>query len=272
MGAIATPTILNTIITHKRVEVAARKAKCSLDALLPELVYAPPTRDFAGALRDAGKVAPRVIAEIKRKSPSKGLLRENIDPAEIASIYEENGAAAISVLCDERFFGGSLDDLRAARSATGLPVLCKEFIVEAYQIVEARAAGADAVLLLASVLSVEEMREFSELCEKLGMAALVEVHDDEEMKAAVEAGARIIGVNNRDLHTFNVSMETTAALLPGVPEGTITVSESGIRSAADREYIGSLGVDAILVGEGLIAAQNVAAATREICGVEGLGL
>lgn len=271
MGAIATPTILNTIVAHKRVEVAARIAERSLGEVRSGVASAPPVRDFAGALRHAGKPGPRVIAEIKRKSPSKGMLRENIDAAEIAMVYEANGAAAISVLCDERFFGGGLNDLRAVRAATKLPVLCKEFIVEEYQIIEARVAGADAVLLLASVLTADELRGLREACEALGMSALVEVHDEAEMRAAVAAGASIIGINNRDLHTFNVSMETTASLLPVVPEGTIIVSESGIRSAADREYIGSLGVDAILVGEGLIAADDIAKATREISGMERAG-
>ena len=268
MNATATPTILNTIIAHKRVEVEARASERPLPMLMLDLPSASPVRDFAAALRDLDKPAPRVIAEIKRKSPSKGLLREEIDPARIATIYEQNGAAAISVLCDNRFFGGSLDDLHVARAATRLPVLCKEFIVEPYQIIEARIAGADAVLLLASVLSAEEMRRYRDVCEMLGMAALVEVHDAEELQQAVMSGARIIGINNRDLHTFNVSMGTTASLLSGMPEGAIIVSESGIRNAADREFIGSLGVDAILVGEGLITAQDIAAVTREICGVE----
>jgi indole-3-glycerol phosphate synthase len=170
------------------------------------------------------------------------------------------------VLCDSRFFGGSLDDLRAVRGAVSVPVLCKEFIVDEYQIVEACAAGADAVLLLSGVLSTRRLREYRQLCAALGMAALVEVHDKAELVSAIEAGAEIIGINNRDLKTFVVDVETTTSLLPMVPEGVIVVSESGISDRAASERLGALGVDAVLVGEGLIAASDIASATREMCG------
>lgn len=269
MTAPSLPTILDTIVTHKRIEVDSRKAARPASDLLAELRNAPPLRDFAAALCEGSKPAPRVIAEIKRHSPSKGVLREGIDPAQIAAIYEANGAAAISVLCDSRFFGGSLDDLRAVRAVSGLPLLCKEFIVDRYQIVEARLAGADAVLLLASVLPTVELREARELCDSLGMAALVEVHDAAEVASALKAGARIIGINNRDLRNFHVDTNTTAELLPLLPKGMIMISESGIRNAEDRDRMSTLGVDAILVGEGLIAADNIASATREICGLNG---
>jgi indole-3-glycerol phosphate synthase len=263
MGA----NILDSIIAHKREEVAERKTAERMSELLVGLAAAPPSRDFAGALRDTSRPAPRVIAEIKRRSPSRGVLREQIDAAEVAAIYERNGAAAISVLCDSHFFGGSLSDLAAAREAVSIPALCKEFIVDEYQIVEACVAGADAVLLLASVLPTQWLRECRQMCEALGMAALVEVHDEVEMVSAIEAGAEIIGINNRDLRTFAVDIGTTASLLPKVPEGVIVVSESGIRSHADGARLGKMGVDAILVGEGLIAAPDIAAATRDICGL-----
>ncbi len=259
--------ILDTIITHKRAELAGRKAARPLPGLLPALASAPPTSDFASALCDPTKPAPRVIAEIKRRSPSKGLLRPDLDPATIASIYEQNGAAAISVLCDNRFFGGSLDDLAQARAATSLPILCKEFILDEYQIIEARIAGASAVILLASVLSTRHLREYRFLCAELGMAALVEVHYEPELRSSLNSGAQIIGINNRDLRTFTVDMNTTASLLPLLPTGTTVVSESGIRSHADAEKLVSLGVHTVLVGEGLIAAPDIAAATREICGL-----
>jgi indole-3-glycerol phosphate synthase len=203
---------------------------------------------------------------VKRRSPSKGPLRPDLDPAQVASIYEANGAAAVSVLADERFFGGSPADLAAAREAVAVPVLCKDFIVDPYQIHEAYSAGADAILLIVAALDREQLREYREVAESLGMAALVEVHDEAELEAAVESGARIIGINNRDLRTFEVNLDTTRRLLPFVPSHVVTVSESGIRGEADREMLAGLGADAILVGEGLITAPDIAAATREICG------
>ncbi|MDQ3927788.1 MAG: indole-3-glycerol phosphate synthase TrpC, partial [Chloroflexota bacterium] len=181
--------------------------------------------------------------------------------------YEANGAAAISVLADERFFGGSLADLAAARGAVKLPVLCKEFILDPYQVYEARLAGADAVLLIAGILDRRQLREYRELAAGLGMASLVEVHDEVQLMAAVYSGAEIVGVNNRDLRTFEVSLDVTRSLLPWVPDYMVTVSESGIRSVADREAMAAMGVDVPLVGESLITAPDVGAATREISGV-----
>jgi indole-3-glycerol phosphate synthase len=230
-------------------------------------VLAGPVREFGGALLDPRRPAPRVIAEVKRRSPSKGPLRPDLNPAQVAAIYEANGAAAVSVLADERFFGGSLDDLAAARGAVYVPVLCKDFVVDPYQIHEAYSAGADAVLLIVAALDREQLREYREVAESLGMAALMEIHDEAELEVAVESGAKIIGINNRDLRTFEVSLDTTRRLLPFVPSHVVTVSESGIRGAADREMLAGLGVDAILVGEGLITAPDIAVATREICGI-----
>jgi indole-3-glycerol phosphate synthase len=260
-------TILDEIIAHKREEVAARKAARPLAAVQAGAASAPPVRDFAAALTSPGRPAPRVIAEIKRRSPSKGELRTELDPMTIAAIYQENGAAAISVLTDARFFGGSLADLGKARRAVSLPVLCKEFVIDRYQVYEAREAGADAILLLASVLDNEQLRLFRRIAAGLGMVSLVEVHSQAELETALAAGASIIGINNRDLRTFTVSLGTTRSLLPGVPPGVITVSESGIHTTADRNMMADLGVDALLVGEGLLTAPDLASATRAICGL-----
>ncbi len=261
-------SILDTIVANKREEVAARKAARPLSEVRQSAGLASPVRDFRAALVDRSRPAPRVIAEIKRRSPSKGPLRSDLDPAEIAAIYERNGAAALSVLADGRFFGGSLADLTAARSAVSLPVLCKEFIIDPYQLYEAREAGADAVLLIASVLSTIELLEFREEAALLGMVSLVEVHNEAELDFALGAGADILGINNRDLRTFEVTLDRTRLLLPLIPTGVITISESGIHTEADRLLMASLGVDALLVGEGLIASPDPAAATRLICGLQ----
>lgn len=260
-------TILDTIIKHKRREIDERKSARPTAVLFRQLDGAPEPRDFRAALLDPARSAPRVIAEIKRRSPSKGPLRPDLDPAEIARVYSENGAAALSVLTDNHFFGGSLADLSAAREAVRLPVLCKEFVVDPYQIYEARVAGADAILLLASVLTGKELSEFRRVASSLGMASLVEVHNVHELRDALFSGAEILGINNRDLRTFSVTLDVTRTLIPLVPSGIVTVSESGIKSTSDRAELAALGVDALLVGEGLIAASDIASATREITGM-----
>jgi indole-3-glycerol phosphate synthase len=260
-------TILDDIIANKRREVAARQAARPLATVRAGAATSQPPRDFRAALTSALHPAPRVIAEIKRRSPSKGILLPDLDPASVAAIYEQNGAAAISVLADARFFGGSLDDLIMARHAVSIPVLCKEFVVESYQVYEAREAGADAILLLASVLDSEQLRAYRRIASDLGMGSLVEVHTLAELESALASGASIIGINNRDLRTFNVSLETTRSLLPAVPLGIVTVSESGIHTTSDRNMLENLGVDALLVGEGLLTAPDLALATRAICGL-----
>lgn len=260
-------SILDEIIANKREEVAHRKLMRPIFCLRHNLDRCGPARDFRAALADPTRPSPRVIAEIKRRSPSKGLLRPDLDPACVASIYQRNGASAISVLADSRFFGGSLDDLAVVSMWVSLPVLCKEFIVDPYQIYEARGRGADAVLLLASVLAAGQLREYREIAANLGMAALIEVHNEAELYAAIDSGADIIGINNRDLRTFTVSLDITRMLLPLIPRGIVTVAESGIRDADDREAMGRLGVDALLVGEGLLTSPDLAAATREMCGL-----
>ena len=260
-------TILDTIVTHKRAEIAARRIAFPLSALLLDLEAAPPARNFHAALTNRTRPAPRVITEIKRRSPSKGDILPGLDAAMTAIVYEQNGAAAISVLADSHFFGGSLDDLAEVRRAVSLPVLCKEFIVDPYQIYEARSAGADAILLLASLLDRKHLRYFRELAGSLGMSALVEVHDEVELQAALDSGAGIVGINNRDLRSFTIDMETTATLLPLIPPQVVAVSESGFRVPADRALMFDIGVNAILIGEGLLTAPDLAAATREMCGL-----
>lgn len=262
-------SILKTIVAHKRVEVEERKSRLPLSSMAILMHHAGAVRDFRAALVDPMRPGPRVIAEIKRRSPSRGTLKPDLDPASVGRIYERNGAAALSVLADSRFFGGSLEDLAAARSAVSLPVLCKEFIVDPYQIYEARLAGADAVLLLASVLEREILRQYRELCADLGMAALVEVHDRGELVAALASGADIIGINNRDLGTFAVSLDVTRGLISQIPPRIVTVSESGIHTSEDRRCIAALGVDAMLIGEGLLAASDIAGATLSMCGLLG---
>jgi indole-3-glycerol phosphate synthase len=260
-------TILESIVAHKREEVEARKRKRSLQSLLERLPGAPVARDFRAALLKPGLPAPRVIAEVKRRSPSKGPLRLDLDPVGLARTYQQNGATAISVLADSHFFGGSLEDLRVVSSAVDVPVLCKEFIIDPYQVYEAHLAGADAILLIAGILAVTEMHAMGQLAESLGMASLVEVHDRSELDAALASGAEIIGINNRNLHNFTVSLDTTRDLRPLIPANIVTVSESGISSAAHRSYLASLTIDALLIGESLITASDVASATREICGL-----
>lgn len=260
-------SILETIVAHKLTEVAACKAELPLAVLREQLAGIARPRDFMAALLSSSRPAPRVIAEIKRRSPSKGELRPGLDPVELARIYEQNGASAISVLTDARFFGGSLDDLRNVRAATMLPLLRKDFVIDPYQIYEARLAGADAILLIAAILAPEQITAYSHLATELGMAALVEVHNLTELASALSANANLIGINNRDLHTFNVTLDTTRALRPLIPPGVVVVSESGIYTRADRESLGDMDIDALLVGESLLVSDDIARATRLISGI-----
>lgn len=218
-------------------------------------------RDFAAALR-RGK--PAIIAEIKQASPSKGVLAQDFDPPKTARQYEAGGASALSVLTDRDFFQGSLDDLQAARAAVSLPVIRKDFTIDEYQIVEAAAHGADAILLIAAILDVAEMRGFRELAASFGMAALVEVHDDAELDAALASGAEIVGVNNRDLRTFEVHLETSMRLAARIPSGLVKVTESGIHNATDVRMLMAAGFDAFLVGEHLMKSADPAAALRSL--------
>jgi len=249
--------ILKKILAVKDEEVAAAKAEKPLAVLLGEAEEAPPARDFVAALRTkiaAGRSA--VIAEIKQASPSKGLLRADFAPAAIAADYALHGAACLSVLTDRQFFKGAPEYLRAARAACSLPVLRKDFLVDPYQVYEARAMGADCILLIAAALSLDRMKEMEAIAAKLGMAVLVEAHDDNEVDLALQLDTPLIGVNNRNLRTFQVSLSTTLDALQRIPAGSILVSESGIATVADVARLRDAGVSAFLVGEAFMRAAS----------------
>jgi indole-3-glycerol phosphate synthase len=262
---MTTGTILDEIVDWKRREVARRKRALSLADIQADIARAPTPRSLVDALRRPGV---SLVAEIKRASPSKGLLRPDLDPAALAREYEANGASAISVLTDEHFFQGRLAHLRAVRrEVPRVPVLRKDFVLEAYQVFEARAAGADAVLLIVAALSDDELRSLYRLARCLGMAALVEVHDEAELARALAIEPRIVGVNNRDLRTFQVDLETTARLRALVPDDVVLVAESGVHTPDDVARLAAMGADAMLVGEALVRAQDVGGKVRELVGV-----
>jgi indole-3-glycerol phosphate synthase len=246
-----TPSILERILGDKRVEVERRKTALPLDDLLARNSRNRPTLDFREAILRSGLT---LIAEFKRASPSKGDIFPDADPATVVRGYETGGARAISVLTDEKYFGGSDTDLQAVRQAVDLPVLRKDFVVDSYQIHEARYIGADAVLLIVAALTDTELTGLLTVAQDVGVSALVETHSEQEVDRAVEAGADIIGINNRNLHTFETTIETTIQLRDRVPDGTAVVSESGIFTREDTRHLEQVGVDAILVGEALMRA------------------
>ncbi len=260
------PDILERIVQHKRGEVAARKRCLPLASLRAEAAEARSTRGFAAALEATG---PAVIAEIKRASPSEGVIREDFEPAAIAASYEAAGARCLSVLTDERFFQGADAHLTQARGACGLPVLRKDFVVDAYQIFEARALGADCVLLIAACLEPAEMRELAVLAEGLGLDVLIEVHDRAELDAALAAKPRLLGINNRDLRTFQTSIDTTIELLEAVPAGVTVVSESGIHTPEAVARLRDAGVGAFLVGTAFMREADPGAALARLFGTSG---
>jgi indole-3-glycerol phosphate synthase len=248
--SVDTPDVLKRILAVKREEVVAAQAEHSLVATRACAEASPAPRDFVGAIR--GRVATgraAVIAEIKKASPSKGVIRADFRPAEIAADYAAHGAACLSVLTDRHFFRGAPDDLRDARAACALPVLRKDFVVDPYQVFEARAWGADAILLIVAALDPVILRELEAIAQALGMAVLVEVHDERELDRALRLTTPLIGINNRDLRTFEVSLRTTLDLLSRIPPERIVVCESGIRSADDVALMRDGGVGAFLVGE-----------------------
>ena len=252
--------ILDTIVARKKEEVAALKAR---GVVAPELEI-PPPRGFIRALTDFAGVA--VIAEAKKASPSKGVIRPDFDPVAIARSYQAGGAQALSVLTDVDFFQGSLAYIPAVRAVVGLPVLRKDFIIDPLQIREARAYGADAILLIAAILETSQIEEYQALAFDLGMDALVEVHDEAEVEKAVAAGSRLIGVNNRDLRDFSMDLNTTFRLQKMIPAEIPLVSESGIRDHQDMQRLAEHGVGAALVGETLMRAADPAEALRSLVG------
>ena len=258
-------TILDKIVANKRREIAEARARVPERDLERRLAEAPPARDFRGALEKPGSV--QVIAEVKKASPSAGVLRADFDPVGVARVYAEHGAAAISVLTDAPFFQGSLAHLTAVRAAVEPPVLRKDFILDRYQLLEARAAGADAVLLIAEILDDAALGDLLRETHALSMQALVELYDAENLPRVIAAGARLIGVNNRDLRTFLTRLEHTLELAPRIPRDGCLVSESGIRSRADMLRLQAAGVRAVLVGETLMRAPDIGAQLDELRGV-----
>jgi indole-3-glycerol phosphate synthase len=258
---MAVPSILQKIVAHKRGEVEARKvARPNID-----LSGAPPVRDFAAALR---RENVRLIAEVKQASPSRGVMRADFDPVGLAHSYEENGAACISVLTDEEFFRGHDRYLTAIREAVEVPLLRKEFIIDPWQIEESRALGADAILLIVAILSPAELREFHARTAELGMAALVETHTEDEVRAALALDPPLVGINNRNLHTFETTLATTERLAPvAAAPGRVLVSESGIATAADVARVARCGARAVLVGEALVRDGDIAARVGELSSV-----
>src|SRR5512133_2628091 len=257
--------ILNKIIAVKREEIAEAINRKPLAAMRKDAESRVLTRDFVGALRAriaAGQAA--VIAEIKKASPSKGVLRADFIPADIAQTYAENGAACLSVLTDAQFFQGSIDYLKQARASCQLPVLRKDFIVDAYQVFESRAMGADAILLIAACLDDAQMKEFEAIARSLDMAVLVEVHDAAELERALRLKTPLIGVNNRNLKTFEVSLDTTLSLMRDLPAERLLVCESGIQTRDDVLRLGAAGVNAFLVGEAFMRAPDPGAALAEL--------
>jgi indole-3-glycerol phosphate synthase len=253
--------ILDDILAETRKTVARAKSARPLAAVEAEAAAAPAPRGFAAALQRSDIAC---IAEFKRRSPSAGWIREHADPAEIARVYQDAGAAALSVLTDGPFFGGALADLSRARASVSLPILRKDFLVDAYQVPEARAAGADAVLLIVAALTDQEMRTLLAAAERWQLDALVEAHDAAEVERALAVGAKVIGINHRDLRTFKMDMTLATRLRDRIPPGCVVVAESGIRTAEDVERMRDAGMNAILVGENLMRAPDPGAALRSL--------
>lgn len=260
--------ILDRIVAQKRIEVAASKLTVDLEKLQEQcrqmMGPADEGRAFSAALRKNGEVA--LIAEIKKASPSKGLIRPDFNPLEIARVYTTSGASAMSVLTDKEFFKGDPDFLRQAREVSSLPLLRKEFVIDEYQVFEAKTLGANAILLIMAILEDDQVSRYCDVAAKLGLECLVEVHTAEELKRALELGVSIIGINNRDLHTFKTDLNTTFRLRQMVPSDIIVVSESGINTRDDVVRLQEHGIDAMLVGEALMREADIAGKIYELLG------
>lgn len=266
-ASIGMPDILRKILAHKAREVAARADAVSRAELLARCAQRAPTRGFARAI--AARIAvghAAVIAEVKKASPSKGVLRADFDPVAIARSYEQGGAACLSVLTDNEFFQGSDADLVAARAACGLPVLRKDFVIDPYQVYEARALGADCILLIVAALTDAHMQALAALAHDLGLDVLVEAHDAEELERALALNTQLVGINNRDLRSFKTTLATTLDLLSRIPAGRIVVTESGIETRADVAAMRARGVQAFLVGETFMRAREPGAKLKELFG------
>ena len=261
------PTILDQIVAVKRDEIERAKAASPIEELRAQLRDAPPVRDFLAPLAadrpaDGGPI--KLIAEIKKASPSAGLIREDFDPVGIARIYAEYGARCLSVLTDKPHFQGSLDYLREVRGAVDLPILRKDFLLDEYQLVEARAVGADAVLLIAECLTAVELKRLYDFTVGLGMTALVELYEPSNLSAVLASGAKLVGVNNRNLHTFETNLHHCIQLHEQIPSDIVFVGESGIRTHEDAQRLRHAGIDAMLVGESLMRQQDIGTAVHRL--------
>ena len=260
------PTILDEIVATKRREVEQGRKRMPLEELEAQATEAPPVRDFRAAIAGPGPV--RLIAEVKKASPSAGVIRPDFDPIAIARAYQGHGAACLSVLTDVPYFQGHLSYLARIRAAVAIPLLRKDFLIDEYQVVEARVAGADCVLLIAEILDDPTLQRLLERAKALGMNALVELHDTENLERVLAAGATLVGINNRDLRTFKIDLDHTLRLRDRVPPGVVLVAESGIHTRADVERLQAGGVDAILVGESLMRAPDIGRAVENLLGLE----
>lgn len=259
-------SILEQILRDKADEVAERRRHCPLTELQRMAQDLPPARDFLAALRDDGaasEIPPRVIAEVKKASPSRGVIRPDFDPVAVAQTYAVNGAAALSILTDTKYFQGALSFLDDISKTVTLPLLRKDFTIDAYQVYESRVAHADALLLIVAALQISQLEDFLGLADELGMAALLEVHTIEELERSLPLHPHLIGINNRDLRTFQTDIETTLRLLPSIPSEVVVVSESGINTAADVTRLRKNGVHAFLIGESLMRAPDPGVQLRE---------
>ena len=255
--------ILAAIVEHVREQVERRRRETPVSKLRERRLFSVPVRGFAAALAGNSR---RIIAEVKKASPSKGLIREDFDPVALAKDYADHGASALSVLTEERFFQGSLAHLEAIRQAVGVPLLRKDFMLDSYQLVEAKSYGADAVLFIAALLDSSLLRELREEATALALDSLVEVHTEKELESALKAGSQLIGINNRNLKTFEVSLATTETLAPLLPPGTPAICESGIDSLEQIRCVEKLGIHVFLIGEALMRADDPAAKLRQLRG------
>jgi len=257
--------ILDRIVEEKRKEIERAKVEFPLKELIEM------SGNFAGHLRDFKETISRkgqinLIAEIKKASPSKGILREDFEPVEIARAYEASGACALSILTEEKFFQGNIGYLKTVREAVNLPILRKDFIIDEYQIYESVCAGADSVLLIAQLLSEEQLKEFSRLCAQLNLDAVCEVHSEEDLDKVLRQDLEIIGINNRNLQTFKEDLQVTSGLIKRIPKGKVVISESGIKSFEDVKFLQSLGVNTVLIGEAFMYSTDIAAKVKEVMG------
>jgi len=263
---LMTTNVLDQIVADKRQEIEQAKALCPLNELEAQIADAPQIRDFVAALETAPGIG--LIAEVKKASPSAGIIREDFDPVEIATAYQNNGAACLSVLTDEPYFQGHLDYLKAVRQAVDIPVMRKEFIIDPYQVVEARVAGADCILLIAECLNDCNLRELYFQASELGMECLIEIYDPENLERVLKLDPPLLGINNRNLKTFVTSLSHTTDLAKSVPAETLLVSESGIRSHDDVLHLMKHGVKGILVGESLMRQDDIGLAVRQLLGTD----